>query len=123
MTSDLIEYLFSNLPLHHSLKELTLDLLSGVSYSDGGDFHLCERLSPLLHRLEAVRLRLPTICPLLLKLPQGVQCDEIRLKSLAIRLYLPLTSGNDVLAAKCCALARNDFGLENESRRSEKTPP
>ena len=87
--SSLAASFIRNLPIASNLKKLTLDLCSGLDYDESEGAHLCDELSPLLHRIEVVRLRLRMICPSLFKLPANIDAKDIKLESFVLKMHQP----------------------------------
>ena len=113
-----VESLIRNVPLVCGLKKLTLDIPTGVIL-DSLDQHLCEHVARIIPRVESVRLRLKVICPDIFHLPMNLAADDIRLKTLALKLHLPDHESfrdRDAIVAKCCNKTAQE-PTNNHSRR------
>ncbi|KAK5175244.1 uncharacterized protein LTR77_000381 [Saxophila tyrrhenica] len=89
LSSSLAGRLIGSLPVAQRLKRLTLDLASGLDYDETDCAHVCEDVARILHLVECVRLRLALICPCIFELPKTVEKEDIRLKSLVLKLNQP----------------------------------
>ena len=102
LNSSTIATFLNNLPITKDLMHLTLDICSGLNYDEPNDAHICEELARILPRLETVRLRLKLICPSIFDLPIDITAEDIRLKSLVIKLHLPMFQDTSHLTPSCC---------------------
>ncbi|KAF2162310.1 hypothetical protein M409DRAFT_27314 [Zasmidium cellare ATCC 36951] len=97
-----------NLPVTHDLKDLTLDisgLRNGLLNDSEADHHLCTSLAKILPRIENVRLRMPTLCEKIFALDSNLQPNEIRLRTLIIKLHLPTFRYTDEARVQRCPLS------------------
>jgi hypothetical protein len=94
--------LLRNLPMMHSLRMLIVDLSSGLDYSSAEDPHICEELAHITPRLERVKIRLKMICPKVFDFDRSLRCEDVKLKSLVIKMFLPQLDDASVTNSVSC---------------------
>lgn len=95
-----IVHLLQNLPIMHDLSSLTLDLcgMHDSLCDEQPGVHLCALLATVLPQIEHVRVRLPSTCSSILKLPT-TRPANVRLKTMILKLHLPISAQSNISRA------------------------
>ncbi|KAK5945567.1 hypothetical protein PMZ80_002772 [Knufia obscura] len=104
--------LLRNVPLTWNLKNFTLDMCGVKDDFEGLDssVHLCKMIAIVLPRIKNVRLRMPRLCPAVLQVG-AIRPDEIKLKSLIIKLHLPVLGRRGFPITTPCAQWHGELSL------------
>ncbi|KAK3690587.1 hypothetical protein LTR37_019083 [Vermiconidia calcicola] len=106
------------LPLTQDLKNVTLDLCSGLNYDEVEDSHICEEVARILPRIDNVRLRLGIICPSIFEFSKHPEPHDVRLRSLVIKLHLPTYHHSVQLSSTCCTETQGSSTLHKDMAKA-----